>query len=937
MSSSSAPHGLASTFVGRGLELAAIADLGRTIGDSERALAVLVTGEPGMGKTRLLAEGRARLSGLRQIQVVGYEPEREVPLAAARALLHDLDALPSDLSTWTPAFEPIQLFEAAYQAVEAGGPTILVIDDIQWVDERSLALCHYLIRATAGPLGTLVLLAAGRPGEIMAGFGASVMTVLGESGRVESFDLQPLGLDDGVQLLTEHWADVGAQASDIWQRAVGSPYWLEVLAKGRGGTGSGDRLGRRAASIGPDASTLAAILAAAGRPESPARLALVAGWDEDRTGRAVDRLVDGGVVICGSGIVRFSHDLVRADTAAAVAPDTLREIHAKWAALFESAANDTDDVALLRTALEHRMAAGLDAVALAVRIAGSPRRRWLGHDGIASLETVSDAAPTDTPARLLLQHRIAALATETGAHLVALDRWSRLVDELDDPVARTDAMVAAGRAAAELRRREETRSWIERVRMVGPTDVQGVELDALDAHAAIWLEHRVAAGWAIASQAVEGGRRLASSAGGVERLDERSRRAYIGALEVAFESAIQASATADIVVLADELVAASRGAGDAAYLQAIYIAGVADDTTGAADASERRFRHVWNEARQRFLPTMAVDAGFNLTQKMLQSGDLDEAQRILDETRDLVRRIGDFGRLRARSRMTPWELAFLRGLRRDAIDGLLGGLAAERDPHHRVAFHQALAVWQARLDGPRAAAAVSDQIRAGRLAAAEAGCPRCRLGLEIAAAEALARSGDSDSARGTLASWDSERPDPLPGDRVWRAWIEGLIAGVEGRAGEAIEELTSAASEADALETHVDAELIRLDRARVMVDVDRGAAAEAFREVAARASAMGVTAYARLADRGLRALGVRTWRRGAGQATAGIDRLSVREREVAQLVARGATNPEIAAALFLSRKTVERHVSNVLAKLDVRNRAELAGRFVSPANEGGAR
>jgi DNA-binding NarL/FixJ family response regulator len=48
-------------------------------------------------------------------------------------------------------------------------------------------------------------------------------------------------------------------------------------------------------------------------------------------------------------------------------------------------------------------------------------------------------------------------------------------------------------------------------------------------------------------------------------------------------------------------------------------------------------------------------------------------------------------------------------------------------------------------------------------------------------------------------------------------------------------------------------------------------------------------------------------------------------------VAAGATNAEIAAAMFLSRKTVERHVSNVLAKSGLRNRAEIAAAWATKA------
>jgi DNA-binding CsgD family transcriptional regulator/tetratricopeptide (TPR) repeat protein len=77
---------------------------------------------------------------------------------------------------------------------------------------------------------------------------------------------------------------------------------------------------------------------------------------------------------------------------------------------------------------------------------------------------------------------------------------------------------------------------------------------------------------------------------------------------------------------------------------------------------------------------------------------------------------------------------------------------------------------------------------------------------------------------------------------------------------------------------------------------------------------------AALGERPERRLG----RRSAAQAASGG--LSRREVEVVRLVAMGQTNREIARELFLSPRTVEMHVSSILAKLDCRSRAEAARR-----------
>jgi DNA-binding CsgD family transcriptional regulator len=89
----------------------------------------------------------------------------------------------------------------------------------------------------------------------------------------------------------------------------------------------------------------------------------------------------------------------------------------------------------------------------------------------------------------------------------------------------------------------------------------------------------------------------------------------------------------------------------------------------------------------------------------------------------------------------------------------------------------------------------------------------------------------------------------------------------------------------------------------------------------------GLGAYwcVRRAETRLRPYGIRRGARGPRRrATTGWQALSRTELKVAYLVGEGRSNPDIAAELFLSRGTVQTHVSHILAKLGIRSRVEIA-------------
>jgi DNA-binding CsgD family transcriptional regulator len=138
-------------------------------------------------------------------------------------------------------------------------------------------------------------------------------------------------------------------------------------------------------------------------------------------------------------------------------------------------------------------------------------------------------------------------------------------------------------------------------------------------------------------------------------------------------------------------------------------------------------------------------------------------------------------------------------------------------------------------------------------------------------------------------------------------------AAAEGRAVEAIVFNPPCALDA------VEARLLQGRALAAAGDTERAKAV--FQRVAAEAARGGAKRLMNAAARELRALGTRV---SAFARRHEKGELSVREREIAELVAHGKSNKQVAAALYLSEKTVENALTRVYAKVGVRSRAQLA-------------
>ena len=143
------------------------------------------------------------------------------------------------------------------------------------------------------------------------------------------------------------------------------------------------------------------------------------------------------------------------------------------------------------------------------------------------------------------------------------------------------------------------------------------------------------------------------------------------------------------------------------------------------------------------------------------------------------------------------------------------------------------------------------------------------------------------------------------------------VSAAKGRIDEAIDQLETARDEFSRLDLPLEAARVRFELATALVERRPELAVAEARSALAAFEQLGAAADADAAASLLRSLGA-----PGRTAPKDIGVLTKREREVLRLVGLGLSNPEIAQRLFISRKTAAHHVSHVLEKLGLRNRAE---------------
>ena len=956
--------------VGRAAELDVVENLLRALG-ARQSGALYLAGEPGIGKTALIGEvlERSRQRGYVTLSGRAAEFELELPFGVfADALEHHLrSAVRADLRLLTnvelallaivfpslaslAATEPVaaqpdqrhrllRAMRALLESLARQQPLVLALDDLHWADTASVdLLCHLLHGGFENPV---LLLLASRHTQSQS----RLLTALDGAERhgvSRSIQLAPLSAAEAEDLLSPEMR-AGLRRA-LYQESGGNPFYLEQLAAAARYGDPLDQWDGERAEAGVPATVRAAIQAEIRALSEPARTlsqgaavlgesfeaglaTATAGLEESEALKTLDVLLDSDLIRPADvpRRFRFRHPIVRSAVYEAAGTGWLLGAHGRAAAAL--AARGAPPSARAHHVERSARVGDEEAIAVLTRAAQeaashapASAARWFD----AALQLTPEFADTLERRLGLLGQRGAALAVagRLEESRAALQEFLRLSAQRPNPL-RLQTTVLAAILEEVLGRNDSARRLLtgELATLPDQSSAEAAELQRELAFACFldgdWT---ATAEWARRS--------LATERTGMIRVGALSALALA---EYGLHAVDQARPVADAAALFDSLTdeaVAAHHPGIAAWL-------------GRAEVCAERFdaaiRHL-----DRSIAISRAHGQRHLTVVMLaiQGQALAMSGRITDLV-NVAEAAVEAALLSANDRFLSWALA----LRCQAN-------IETGDLHAAVRF--------------------GEQARAG---SGTSGPLSGTAALQLPCA--LLEIGEPERCRDLLVTPDGQ-PDPPPFPVDHGLCYELLVRAelIMGRSERAEEFATRAEESARRLRLQLPLAYAR--RARAMVLLERGepreAAAQALvsAEAAERAGAPIEAGRSRtLAGKALAAAGERDAaisalqdaheqlsrcgalrrldetahelrRLGRAVPRAGRERLTgstalgltARELEVMEHLAAGKTNREVAAELFLSVRTVDRHVSRIFDKLGVNSRAAATSQYERARMEG---